>query len=141
MPDSNEPRRRSPYRRDEEERPRRRSRDEEDEDFDDEEESEYRERDRRKTSKKKKGALETLVPLKNGLALGAYYCGVFSFIPLLGFVLGPIAVVLGILGMSKASKNPRVGGTGHAITGIILGAVGLVIWPILWFAFLGKLMK
>ena len=138
MPDPND---RRPSRRPDEQTRRRRSSYEEDEEFDDEDEVvESRDRDRRKPAKKR-GALETLVPLKNGLALASYYCGVFSLIPAIGFILGPVAIVLGILGINKAKKNPRVAGAGHAITWIVLGIIGIILWPIVWFTFLGKMMK
>lgn len=84
--------------------------------------------------KKRKGGVEKIIPYKNGMALGAYYCGVFSLIPIVGFALGPVAVVLGIIGFIKAGKNPNAGGKGHAIAGIILGVLGVIVWPIAAFA-------
>jgi hypothetical protein len=66
-----------------------------------------------------------IIPYKNGLALASYYCGVFSLIPILGMVLGPIALVLGFLGFRYAGRHRKAGGTAHAIVGIILG--GLVL--------------
>src|SRR6476620_3047263 len=65
----------------------------------------------------------TLVPYRNGPALAAYYCGVFGLIPIVGFLLGPIAFILGLVGLVKARKNPKAHGTGHAIAGIVLGLV------------------
>ena len=62
-----------------------------------------------------------LIPYKNGKALMSYYCGVFSLIPCLGALLGPIAVLLGFLGFSYANKHPRASGKAHAIVGIVLG--------------------
>jgi hypothetical protein len=85
--------------------------------------------------------VETLIPYKNGLALGAYYCGVFGLVPILGMILGPIALVLGILGLRYSRRNPKARGAGHAITGIILGGlstvahIGLVIAIALGLAF------
>src|SRR5262249_14311224 len=38
----------------------------------------------------------TLIPYKNPKALAAYYCGFFALIPVLGFILGAVAMVLGI---------------------------------------------
>lgn len=67
--------------------------------------------------------VKTLIPYTNGLALGAYYCGVFGLIPGLGVLLGPMAFVLGVLGLRYARNNPKAKGGGHAITGIILGAL------------------
>jgi hypothetical protein len=67
--------------------------------------------------------VSTIIPYKNGMALTAYYCGVFSLIPCLGGLLGPAAFILGILGLRFARKNPTAHGTGHAIAGIVLGGI------------------
>ncbi len=64
-----------------------------------------------------------LIPYKNAKALMSYYCGVFSLIPCLGAILGPIAVVLGFLGFSYANKHPKAAGKAHAIVGIVLGSL------------------
>lgn len=68
-------------------------------------------------------AVSTIIPYKNGRALVAYYLGVFSLIPCLGLLIGPGALVLGILGLRYAKANPTAKGTGHAIAGIILGGL------------------
>jgi hypothetical protein len=64
-----------------------------------------------------------LIPYRNPQALIAYYLGVFSLIPCLGAVLGPGALVLGILGLSYRKKDETVGGMAHAIVGIVLGSL------------------
>ena len=85
--------------------------------------------------KRKRSGVETLIPYKNGMALAAYYCGVFSLIPIVGFLLGPVAIVLGILGIAKARQaKKQAGGMGHAIAGIILGIAGIIAWPIVGLA-------
>jgi predicted Zn finger-like uncharacterized protein len=68
-------------------------------------------------------AISTIIPYKNARALTAYYLGVFSLIPCLGLLLGPVALVLGILGMRYVKANPTAKGTGHAIAGIVLGSL------------------
>jgi hypothetical protein len=68
-------------------------------------------------------AVSTIIPYKNGRALAAYYLGVFSLIPCLGLLLGPAALVLGILGLRFVKANPTAKGTGHALAGIILGGL------------------
>ena len=68
-------------------------------------------------------AVSTIIPYKNGRALVAYYLGVFSLIPCAGLLLGPAALILGILGMRYVKANPTAKGTGHAIAGIILGGL------------------
>lgn len=62
-----------------------------------------------------------LIPYKNAPALAAYYLGVFSVIPVLGLFLGLAALVLGIMGLRKASRQPEVKGKVHAWIGIIVG--------------------
>jgi hypothetical protein len=68
----------------------------------------------------------SLIPYRNPKSLVAYYCGVFSLIPVLGFVLAPIALIFGILGVGYARQNPTAKGMGHSITGIVLGAISLL---------------
>jgi hypothetical protein len=67
--------------------------------------------------------VETFIPYKNGRALAAYYCGVFSLIPCVGLLLGPVAFILGILGVRYAQAHPKAKGMGHAIAGIVLGGL------------------
>lgn len=72
-------------------------------------------------------AVSTIIPYKNGRALAAYYLGVFSFIPCVGLLLGPAALVLGILGFRYVKANQTAHGTGHAIAGIIMGTLTTLI--------------
>src|SRR5262249_23716226 len=109
-----------------------------DEDFDDEDDREAPPRPRRRDDdddddyEEDRGGggspMSYVVPYKNGMALGAYYCGVFSLIPCLGNVLGPIAFILGILGLNYAKKHPTAHGRGHAIVGIIAGLITTLLW-------------
>jgi hypothetical protein len=69
------------------------------------------------------GGVSTLIPYRNGYALGAYYCGVFSLIPIFGMVLGPVALILGIVGLRYVKKHPTAKGTGHAIAGVVMGSL------------------
>ncbi len=46
--------------------------------------------------------------------------------PLIGVLLGIVAVVLGVLGLRRA-------GRGMAIAGIVLGALALIIGGVLWY--------
>ena len=103
---------------DDDDRPRARRRRDED-DYEDPE-------DRRARRRRGEGdATGGLIPYKNAKALASYYCGVFSLIPCAGLILGPIAVVLGFLGLAHANKLPESKGKAHAIVGIVLG--GLVL--------------
>ena len=82
--------------------------------------------------------VETLIPYKNPMGLIAYYCGVFAVIPCAGLVLGPAALILGILGIRYRNKHPTAGGLGHAITGVVLGSLTtLANWGVVLIALTG----
>jgi len=69
------------------------------------------------------------IGLNTGMALASMIVGIVS-IPLcgLGFLLGPIAIILGIVALKKIGSQPHVyGGRGFAITGIATGSTALVV--------------
>ena len=68
-----------------------------------------------------------VIPYKNPHALTAYYLGIFSLIPGLGFFLGIAAFVLGLLGLRTKKRHPEVRGTVHAWIGIVIGAVVVLL--------------
>ena len=72
-------------------------------------------------------AIATLIPYKNPAALGAYYLGLFSCFPVLGFPLAIIALVLAVKGFKARRLNPQAHGTAHAWVGIICGTIGLLL--------------
>lgn len=74
-----------------------------------------------------------LIPTGNPMALVGYYLGVGSLIPVLGLALAFPAVICGIIGAVKANSNPQAGGMGHAITAIVLGLFGQLIWLAIFF--------
>lgn len=95
--------------------------DDDDEDFD----------DRRKKIRKRSddGGVGAVIPYRNGMALAAYYTGVFGLIAcFLGplALLGVVPIVLGVLGLMKAKKDPEARGSAHAWIGIGLGALELL---------------
>ncbi len=104
--------------------------DDEDDDYDDDEDDDVRGRRIRRDD----DPVESLIPYRNPRGLAAYYCGVFGLIPCLGLILGPIALILGILGVKYANRHPKARGMGHAIFGIIAGSLEIlgnycvVIW-------------
>lgn len=108
---------------DEDDRPRRRPRREDAYDDYDDEDDDDRPRRRRRPQGDATGGL---IPYKNGMALAAYYLGVFGLIPVLGFPLSIGAVVLGVLGLKHAKAHPEASGTAHALVGIALGSVELL---------------
>jgi hypothetical protein len=68
-----------------------------------------------------------IIPYKNPLALTSYYLGVFGLIPCLGLLLGPVAIVTGVLGLRYRSQNRLARGGLHAVIGLVFGSVVLVI--------------
>lgn len=67
----------------------------------------------------------------SGMAMTSMILGILA-IPLgcfgIGIILGIVALVLGIISLSAINKNPQqLGGKGFAITGIVTGAIGMII--------------
>ena len=50
--------------------------------------------------------LSGLIPYKNPPALIGYYISIFSCFPILGLLLGPAAIVLGIIGIRRRKADP-----------------------------------
>lgn len=69
-----------------------------------------------------------IIPYKNPHALIAYYLGIFSCLPFLGFFLGCAAVPLGIIGLKKRKANPLIKGSVHAWIGIVCGSMGILFY-------------
>ena len=59
----------------------------------------------------------------NGLAITSLIMGILSCIPGVGL----LAMLFGALGMGKA-KDPRFGGKGLAVVGLVLGLLGTLGW-------------
>jgi hypothetical protein len=74
------------------------------------------------------GGVGIVIPYRNGMALGAYYLGIFGLIPcIIGLgILGIVPLVFGILGLKKARNDPDSRGSAHAWVGIILGALEML---------------
>ncbi|MEK7449349.1 MAG: DUF4190 domain-containing protein [Planctomycetota bacterium] len=63
----------------------------------------------------------------NGIALASMIVGIVSAIIgcfYIGVLIGPTAIVLGIIGLKRCKKDPTLPGKGMAIAGIICGIVG-----------------
>ncbi len=82
------------------------------------------------------GWVATVIPYKNLPALIGYYCGVFGIV-LPG--LGPVALVLGVIGLLKVSRNAQSKGSVHAWVAIVLGLLGLLV-TVAWIALLAPLV-
>jgi hypothetical protein len=71
-----------------------------------------------------------MVQRTSGKAIAALVLGIIAFCIAiyLGIICGVIALILGILGMKEVDRNPtQVKGKGLAITGIVLGSIGIVL--------------
>jgi len=108
-------------------RARRRRDDDDAEDEIDDPIAEEEDDDGRPLRRRRGSVVDSIIPYKNGMALAAYYCGIFSLIPCLWGTLSIVAIVLGILGLGKAKKHPESKGTGHAIAGIVLGSISIIL--------------
>ena len=69
------------------------------------------------------GAISGMIPYKNPAALVGYYLSVASLIPFIGILLGIPAVIMGIIGLRKRLREPRIKGMAHAWVAIILGSI------------------
>lgn len=72
-----------------------------------------------------------IIPYKNPKALIAYYLGILSGLPLIGFPIGITALILGVQGLQERSKNPAIKGSVHAWIGIGCGGVFAILWGLL----------
>ncbi len=80
--------------------------------------------------------LRTRQPKVDRLAIWALVLGILSlvfFVVCLGFVLGPVAAIVGLVSLKKVRDSEgSLRGGGTAAAGIVLGAVG-VIASIAWW--------
>jgi len=67
-----------------------------------------------------------------GLAITSLVFGCLFIIPILGILFSLPALILGIVSLVIISKNKEtIKGKGLAITGIVLGSIGIIIIPII----------
>ena len=88
----------------------------------------------------KRTGFTRFVPPRNVRALIGYYFAIASLIPILGVVLGPIAIFNGLEGLNHARRFPNHGGRAHGIVAVTLGSLtcvanllGMCLWPIAVF--------
>jgi hypothetical protein len=62
------------------------------------------------------------MPRTSAAAVTSLVCGLLLCLP-----IGVVAIITGIVGIS-ATKNPYIRGRGMAVTGLILGIIGLIVW-------------
>lgn len=79
---------------------------------------------------------------KSGFAITSLVLGIVSFIPLVGLLLGLLAIIFGIIAKSKIKKGLYLG-KGLSTAGIILGVLGILVTVALYgslfyFGFVAK---
>jgi hypothetical protein len=62
----------------------------------------------------------------NGLAIGSLVCGIASLL-MAGVILGPVAVILGVIARRGMRNSGNRQGSGMALAGIITGAIGAIV--------------
>ena len=77
-------------------------------------------RPRRKPPNGDNEVFGTFLPANNPTAVRAYRAGVFAMVPFLGLMLGPLAVMLGIIAGRKC-RDPEIGGRSLARAAVIFG--------------------
>jgi hypothetical protein len=78
-----------------------------------------------------KTPVSRLIPTRNQPALWGYYLSVVGLIPGL-FLVSPVSLGLGILGVIRAIRTPEAKGLLHAIVAIVLSVVSPLAW---WYFF------
>lgn len=71
--------------------------------------------------------VSTIIPHRNSAALIGYYIAIAGLIPVLGLILGPIAVFMGVKGERLRRANPSAHGSVHAWIAIVLGGMVTVL--------------
>jgi hypothetical protein len=57
----------------------------------------------------------------NRPAIYAYRCSILGLIPVVGLILGPVALVWGFLALRRGRKDPEFSGHGPALLAMFLG--------------------
>jgi hypothetical protein len=79
-------------------------------------------------------AIQSWIDSSNALARTAYRCALLALVPFLGLVLGPAALIMGLIGRLREKANPSEGGAGLAMAAMVLGGITLVTnWTGLYF--------
>ena len=64
----------------------------------------------------------------NGLAIAGLVCGIVGIL-IFNIILGPLAIIFGAIGLSRANKGAKF--KGMAIAAIILGAIDVILFIVL----------
>jgi len=66
-------------------------------------------------------------PIANWQATFAWTCASWGLIPLAGLLLGLLGLIFGLLGWRRVRRRPEDLGIRHAIGGILLGSIEIVV--------------
>ena len=69
----------------------------------------------------------------NGWLLCSYYMGVFSVLPVAGILLGPLALIFGIIGLIQRKKKNQDSGLWMGRIGIVVGMLGAGVQSIVLY--------
>jgi uncharacterized membrane protein len=69
----------------------------------------------------------SFTPWKNPAAVYAYAVSLAALTPVVGAVLGPVAIALGVVGFVRFRLRREVRGANFAVAGMILGAVNTLL--------------
>jgi hypothetical protein len=84
-------------------------------------------RPRRRELLDESGVFGSFTPWKNPPAVYAYAVALAGMTPVLGLVLGPAAIVLGLVARARFRRNPEIKGLSFLRAGIILGTLDFVV--------------
>src|SRR5947209_807389 len=73
------------------------------------------------------GVFGSFTPWKNPAAVYAYAVALAGMTPILGLLLGPAAVVLGLIGRVRLRRNPEIKGQSFIRAGIVLGTLDFLV--------------
>lgn len=72
-------------------------------------------------------SMDHVIPTRNQPALLGYYYSIFGLLPMVGLLLGPVAVVYGLIGLDRGNHLPRHIGYGHALFAVVAGMIGTIM--------------
>jgi hypothetical protein len=75
----------------------------------------------------------SFTPWKNPAAVYGYYVSLAALTPALGLALGPIAILLGIIGLVHRGLRPNVLGGNFALAAILLGTLNTLLNAAGWW--------
>ena len=87
---------------------------------------------RRPAEDRSEWAMSTLLPPNNRPAGRSYVLALFGLIPGLGALLGPTAVAFGWFGLRQHRRDPKAMGKGHAMVGMTLGVLEILVNALGW---------